>query len=437
MNVRSLTEVWSGLRTLQLSVVLTVAAAVAGPACAGEGCTNPQWQPLGAGIAGLRVSALIEYGTMLVAGGQFDQAGGVPAQNLAAWDGFTWRPLGNPDGRIEAVAIYNGNLIVGGSFTSIGGIQASNIASWNGYDWQPLGAGTDGTVQALFAHSGHLYVGGRFANAGGQSARNIARWSAVQWHAMGNGLGQSSTDQVETISFFNQWIVAGGRFAALGNIAYWDGATWRTLGQGIPLGTSSERVLALAKRGQDYHVAGRFTRANGAEGDHSVTWLGPSAPGSFLRMTGHEPNASVQALLEKDDWLYAVGAFTRMTNVPNVSRVGRWNGDHWEPLGLGVNGEALAIASFRGGIMVGGTFSAAGGIAAINIAAWACPFPTCNADVNCDFALDGFDVQVQEAAVGGDTSDYCQPDPDFNRDFAVDGFDVQAVELVVGGGPCP
>jgi len=61
----------------------------------------------------------------------------------------------------------------------------------------------------------------------------------------------------------------------------------------------------------------------------------------------------------------------------------------------------------------------------------------CDADVNCDFALDGFDVQTQERAVGGDFVDYCQNDPDFNRDFALDGFDVQAVEVAVGGGPCP
>ncbi len=65
------------------------------------------------------------------------------------------------------------------------------------------------------------------------------------------------------------------------------------------------------------------------------------------------------------------------------------------------------------------------------------PAPVCDGDVNCDFALDGFDVEVQEKAVGGDVTDYCQPDPDFNGDFALDGFDVEAVEQVVGGGACP
>lgn len=65
------------------------------------------------------------------------------------------------------------------------------------------------------------------------------------------------------------------------------------------------------------------------------------------------------------------------------------------------------------------------------------PPPSCDGDVNCDLALNGNDVEVQELAVGGDMADYCQNDPDFNGDFALNGNDVEAVEQVVGGGPCP
>ncbi|GJQ30809.1 MAG: hypothetical protein HBSAPP03_26930 [Phycisphaerae bacterium] len=61
----------------------------------------------------------------------------------------------------------------------------------------------------------------------------------------------------------------------------------------------------------------------------------------------------------------------------------------------------------------------------------------CDADVNCDGAVNGIDVEIQELAVGGDFADYCQPDADFNQDGAVNGTDVEAVELVVGGGECP
>lgn len=61
----------------------------------------------------------------------------------------------------------------------------------------------------------------------------------------------------------------------------------------------------------------------------------------------------------------------------------------------------------------------------------------CAADLNCDEALDGFDVEVMDRLVGGDGSDFCGIDPDFNHDFALDGFDVLAVEVAVGGGGCP
>ncbi|GJQ30135.1 MAG: hypothetical protein HBSAPP03_20190 [Phycisphaerae bacterium] len=65
------------------------------------------------------------------------------------------------------------------------------------------------------------------------------------------------------------------------------------------------------------------------------------------------------------------------------------------------------------------------------------PLPPCDPDVNCDGSANGVDVEIQELAVGGELTDYCQPDADFNRDGAVNGTDVEAVELVVGGAPCP
>ncbi|GJQ28938.1 MAG: hypothetical protein HBSAPP03_08220 [Phycisphaerae bacterium] len=66
----------------------------------------------------------------------------------------------------------------------------------------------------------------------------------------------------------------------------------------------------------------------------------------------------------------------------------------------------------------------------------------CDPDVNCDGSANGVDVEVQELAVGGDFTDYCQvgipgvDDGDFNRDGAVNGTDVEAVENAVGG-ICP
>ena len=42
-----------------------------------------------------------------------------------------------------------GNVYVGGSFTQAGGIPAQNIARWNGSGWSSLGAGLNSSVKAL------------------------------------------------------------------------------------------------------------------------------------------------------------------------------------------------------------------------------------------------------------------------------------------------
>ncbi len=37
-----------------------------------------------------------------------------------------------------ALTVYNGELIAGGDFNIAGGVDANSIARWDGNDWQPL-----------------------------------------------------------------------------------------------------------------------------------------------------------------------------------------------------------------------------------------------------------------------------------------------------------
>jgi hypothetical protein len=52
----------------------------------------------------------------------------------------SWSPVGPGIGSssyhsIKSFASYNGELYVGGYFTTAGGIPANNIAKWNGNSW--------------------------------------------------------------------------------------------------------------------------------------------------------------------------------------------------------------------------------------------------------------------------------------------------------------
>ena len=109
---------------------------------------------------------------------------------LAGLFGTGWEPLGSGlnDDALALTVFDDGDgpaLYAGGSFTSAGGVPASNVARWDGSQWSALGSGTNGQVQALCVFddgSGPaLHAGGAFTSAGGTSASQLARWDGTSW----------------------------------------------------------------------------------------------------------------------------------------------------------------------------------------------------------------------------------------------------------------
>ena len=118
---------------------------------------------------------------VLYAGGLFESVGGVPARNVARWDGASWSPLGaGTDQRVRALLVDPARgLYAGGDFAEAGGVSAARIALWDGAAWAPLDGGPDGPVFALLADGPDgVLVGGAFARAGGTASPYVARWAA-------------------------------------------------------------------------------------------------------------------------------------------------------------------------------------------------------------------------------------------------------------------
>jgi hypothetical protein len=180
------------------------------------------WHPLGSGIADGAVVGvvddLVEYDDQLIVGGYFFSAGGVPARSIAAWDGDTetWSALGSgitggEIPRVHALAVFNGDLIAAGDFDFAGGVPAFNIARWDGSQWHAMGAGV-GVVFSMAEYQGSLYVS-VFTGSDG-----MQRWDGSAWHAVPGGYNNFS------MTVWDGKLISG----FLDPMAY-DGNTWTML----------------------------------------------------------------------------------------------------------------------------------------------------------------------------------------------------------------
>lgn len=185
----------------------------------------------------------------LVVGGRFGSVGGVPAANIAVWDGIAWNSLGGgPGGPVSKLAVgANGDLWVAGSFSLSSGGVANGLARWAGGSWSQIGGlGPFDSVGALAPlPGGGMLVGGRFAAIGGIAAANIARFDGVNWTALGSG---SSTAISALVVLPNGDVVASTGYLVSGTqnlvaeVARFDGASWSPVGTAIP----DWRILDLA-----------------------------------------------------------------------------------------------------------------------------------------------------------------------------------------------
>ncbi len=78
----------------------------------------------------------------LYVAGLFFYAGGVPAENIAQWDGHRWCGTGanmvSSDPRLHAMTTWRDTLYIAGGFESIDGVPMNRVAKWNGGDFDAV-----------------------------------------------------------------------------------------------------------------------------------------------------------------------------------------------------------------------------------------------------------------------------------------------------------
>jgi hypothetical protein len=349
-------------------------------------CASAAWAGVG-GAPNAGVQAVTIYNGELIAGGIFASIGGVAANRIARWNGVSWQPLGSGlSDAVQSLTVYNGELVVGGLFQTAGGVAASQIARWNGASWQPLGSGIGGPsvpqVRCLAVYNGELIAGGQFQTAGGVATNGIARWNGTSWQSVGDTSNGSVS--LFKMAVHNGELIVGGGIPNLNGIARWNGQVWQTVGTGVTgpvalMPNDPGFVYSLAVHNGELVVGGYFRYAGGILVDGLARWNGTSwqAYGSGASGITNPSWGIVDALTVWQGQLVAAGRFSAIDGVP-LNRIGRYDGVTWHPFGAGVSlfdpgAHVPALETFHGALIMGGFFSAAGGLALPNLARWSTP----------------------------------------------------------------
>jgi hypothetical protein len=360
--------------------------------CGGDGPTSTapsgHWEAIG--HLNNIVYSMVIYNGDLIVGGMFTEAGGIAANHVARWDGDSWHALGDgvryetggvDIGYVKALAIFNGNLIVAGYFNEAGGVAAQRIAQWNGSAWTALGSGIPDDAylhgpHCMAVYGGHLVVAGRFYEAGGIAVDHIAFWDGASWYATGEGVAGSAFTDILTLLVYDGSLVIGGSFTEAGgisasNMASWNGISWAAFGPGM-----NSIVESLLGYDGDLVAGGGFTEAGSLSANCIALWDGASWSALGSGMSGGAMGAtSITSLTTYDADLIAGGAFTKAGDV-DVGCIAGWDGSSWKKLGSGVSGgpygltSVLATVVYEEDLIVGGSFTSAGGEVAGFIAKW-------------------------------------------------------------------
>ncbi len=290
---------------------------------------NQQWVSVSAGFPAI-VEGL-QFGV-----GQIP--GALPPEALTPWEGSLLQERENPLDLLrdsnQPFRLYalDGRLYALGGFRQIGNFPANNIAVWDGHAWHNMNGpqgnpvyGVVGEINALaIDRHGVVTAGGEFTTvSGGREVKNIARWDGKGWQPMGSGVD----GKVTSLAIDDQdRVYAGGYFTNAGGIPAYGLARWEP-------------------------AAGKWE----SQADRSGRVVTPLPGFSYVQALWIDPAGR----------LYAAGLKSGGFGVVS------WDGQAWQQYPGIFDHEIFSLATDpRGGLYVGGAFSAVSGKAAHGIVSW-------------------------------------------------------------------
>ena len=246
--------------------------------------------------------------------------------------------------------------------------------------WQPGTASTDlpASVRHLYVFDadgaggadGMLMAGGDFLNVGPGAASHIVAWNGSDWVGLGSG---TNGPVYWMTAHEGGLVVCGTSFTMAGDvpasrIAKWipDMAAWTDQGNFTNAGVA---LLSVASGGPGkLYATGSFTQIGGVP---DIRRIG-QYDGAAWSPLGNGASSIVSAsIIMPNGDLVIGGSFTDVGELLGVNRVARWDGAQWHALGTGMSGLVRCfLVMSNGDLIVGGAFVTAGDQTVNNIARW-------------------------------------------------------------------
>jgi hypothetical protein len=400
------------------------------------------WRPLS--FPGVAVYALARAPDgELYAGGAFgnlsEGAGG-----FARWTGTTWTLAAGGvvnrrfPGVVTDLVSHAGSLYVSGCFHTVGAhgdmvsVVSPTIARfdgrWHSLDdgarlaiapwFEPRGCGDEGpqsvwdvSRQVMFSAGDQLLLGGSFPGIAGTQSQAVIGYDGATWRAQGaSGLGLGgSLDQIGVSSSCDVW--AAGQLSHVAGVAtrarvvHFTGSAWQPIADTIPadasclgfgVSPSGDVALGCTIFPADGDVVGRVYRVNGDQlvqlgadqpsirvlsyGPDGTLWIGGGDATGFVARLDGDAFTTVEdrfdgPVMQLDPVgpreVLVAGTFTQAGDVA-ASHIARWNGTAWSALGDGLPGMPTALAH-DGATIYASTFDEGNGaflLGAFNATAW-------------------------------------------------------------------
>ncbi|MFM9996456.1 MAG: hypothetical protein ACKVU4_11730 [Phycisphaerales bacterium] len=347
------------------------------------------WSALGSGIQGWGVYTQCVFddgsGPRLYVGGTFTGAGGHPGTGIARWDGAQWESVGSGAvggsyQSVHAMRVHDDGagpaLFVGGDFDAMSGVPAMNIARWNGA-WTPVGGAAPGIVTALetVADSpGRALYANNIGSTGPLAGFGMVRWDGANWSGVAGTEAMTNVQRIAVLDagdgpalhaavmYFTKFHIGGELFKR-------SGARWTAYGAGI---ATSALTAFDHGAGPRLHHTGFWENVPpvGQNITHGSRFRVFDA-GAWTRFGPEgfqDPINTLEVIDLGAPALYAGGPFWDEKAIAPAG-VLKWNGSGWEQLGPGTPRTVRAISRYNDG--TGPTLYAGGDSWIIGKYSWA------------------------------------------------------------------